>query len=74
MSDTSVFSANHDLGALAGDCRDVCLVEEEGHGVCGHRDEESVVFDADVEDSFALPMPRVLCEGNRVVACDSVLG
>ena len=74
MSDTSVFSANHDLGALAGDCRDVCLVEEESHGVCGHRDEESVILKADVEDSFALPIPRELCEGERVVAGGGMLG
>jgi hypothetical protein len=74
MSDTSVFSANHDLGALAGDCRDVCLVEEESHGVCGHRDEKSVVLKSDVEDSFALPIPRELCEGERVVACGGMLG
>ncbi len=74
MSDTSVFSANHDLGALAGDCRNVCLVEEEGHGVCGHRDEKSVVLKADVEDSFALPISRELCEGERVLACVCVLG
>jgi hypothetical protein len=74
MGDASVFSANHDLGALAGDCRDVRLVEEKGHGVCGHRNEEAVVFKADVEDSFALPVPREPCEGERVVACDGVLG
>ena len=74
MSDTSVFSANHDLGALAGDCRDVCLVEEESHGVCGHRDEKSVALKADVEDSFALPLVRELCEGERVVACGGMLG
>jgi hypothetical protein len=74
MGDASVFSTDQDSSVSAGDCRDDFLVEEEGQGVCGHRDEESVVFKEDVEDSFALPMPRVLCEGNRVVACDSVLG
>ena len=74
MGDASVFSTDQDSSSLAGDCRDGFLVKEEGHGVCGHRDEESVVFEADVEDSFALPMPRVLCEGSRVVAGGSVFG
>ena len=74
MGDTSVFSADHDSGALAGDCCDACWVEEEGHWVCGHRDKKSIFLEADVEDSFALPNPRELCEGKRVVTCAGVLG
>ena len=74
MDDTSVFSANHNSGALASDCRDVCWVEEEGHSVCGHSDKKSIAPEADVEDSFALPLSRELCESEGVVTCAGVLG